>query len=115
LNSGDFSKSGALVMIWTVIEPACGIISACLPFLARIFGRYPRGTWTHAAEFTGVSSRQPEGTVKTKNYVLSDGEDIEFRVQDTHRTSSPAEYELHHLHGTEQHGEGWESVKNLVP
>jgi hypothetical protein len=102
-------------MIWTVVEPACGIISACLPFLTRIFGRYLRGTWTRVTRFTGASSRQPGGGAKDKNYAFSEAKVVEVSVQATHRTSSPTEYELHDLHGTEQHGEGRESVKNLIP
>lgn len=111
------SKSGALVMIWTVIEPSCGIISACLPFLARISGRYLRGTWATVFKTTCDSGRQSEGADQ-KDRVFNTRTVIKAFTTDraTQKCKSPAVYEMDDLHvGHGEQGEGQESVRNLIP
>lgn len=112
LNGGDLSKSGGLVMIWTVIEPACGIISACLPFLTRLFRRYLRGTWTNIVKVRGGSSRRLESATDRKHY--ADRTASEARVRGIYRANSPAQHETHELDVAGQHGEGQESVRRLM-
>ena len=47
------SRTGSILQdgIWIYIEPNTGIISACLPFLANIFGQYLREVINRISQF----------------------------------------------------------------
>ena len=90
-------------MIWTVMEPVSGIISACLPFLARIFGSYLHGAWSNIVKFTQGSSGKSAGEAERDRYGVGVG------------TESPVLYELHNLHYAGKLEDGPDSVKNLIP
>ncbi|KAF2653980.1 hypothetical protein K491DRAFT_660881 [Lophiostoma macrostomum CBS 122681] len=121
LNSGDLSKSSALVMTWTVVEPACGIISACLPFLARIFGRKLRGTWTNVVRRTGGSNTPSYGGGKSKTGMPGSGvmKETTVSIRSTRKEMSPVEYEMGSVPDQQKKyqklDEERESVRNLIP